>query len=63
MKELPLLDASRCNGCGDCVAGCPTQCLEMDGSLPWLPRPAHCVSCSLCALICPASAIAMKPIP
>jgi formate hydrogenlyase subunit 6/NADH:ubiquinone oxidoreductase subunit I len=29
----------------------------MAGSLPWLPRPADCVSCSLCVLICPANAL------
>ncbi len=57
MNELPLLDAARCTGCGDCVAVCPTDCLEMAGPVPWLPRPGHCVSCALCALVCPADAL------
>jgi MinD superfamily P-loop ATPase len=57
--ELPSLDETRCTGCGDCVALCPVDCLEMDGPLPWLPRPGHCVSCMVCALICPAQAITM----
>jgi formate hydrogenlyase subunit 6/NADH:ubiquinone oxidoreductase subunit I len=55
--ELPLLDETRCTGCGDCVAVCPTECLAMAGPVAWLPRPADCVSCSLCALICPADAL------
>jgi MinD superfamily P-loop ATPase len=59
MNELPLLDASRCTGCGDCVIVCPTQCLEMAGPRPWLPRPAQCVSCAACALVCPDDAIRM----
>ena len=57
--ELPLLDETLCTGCGDCVAVCPTACLEMAGPLPWLPRPAACVSCSLCVLVCPAGALAL----
>ncbi len=55
--ELPLLDVARCTGCGDCVAVCPTACLEMAGVRPWLPRPAACVSCGACELVCPAAAI------
>jgi formate hydrogenlyase subunit 6/NADH:ubiquinone oxidoreductase subunit I len=56
-SELPLLDETRCVGCGDCVAVCPTACLEMAGPLPWLPRPRDCVPCGLCADVCPADAL------
>ncbi len=59
MIELPLLNAARCTGCGDCVAVCPTACLDMAGPIPWLPRPAHCISCALCVLVCPADALRM----
>jgi ferredoxin len=57
--ELPLLDETRCTGCGDCVAVCPTACLEMAGPFPWMPRPLDCVSCALCVLVCPADALWM----
>ncbi len=57
--ELPLLDETRCTGCGDCVVICPADCLEMNGPLPWLPRPGDCISCSLCAVVCPVQAISM----
>jgi formate hydrogenlyase subunit 6/NADH:ubiquinone oxidoreductase subunit I len=58
---LPLLDESRCTGCGDCVAVCPTGCLEMAGPLPWLPRPLDCVSCGVCVAVCPAEALTLSP--
>ncbi len=58
--EMPLLDETRCTGCGRCVALCPTDCLEMRGPLPWLPRPADCISCSACVLVCPTDALAMQ---
>jgi formate hydrogenlyase subunit 6/NADH:ubiquinone oxidoreductase subunit I len=60
MSDLPTLDETLCTGCGDCVAVCPTNCLEMSGPLPWLPRPGDCVSCALCAAVCPAAAITMR---
>ena len=41
---------------------CPADCLEMAGPLPWLPRPADCVSCALCVLICPVGALELAPL-
>jgi NAD-dependent dihydropyrimidine dehydrogenase PreA subunit len=54
---LPVLDPARCTGCSDCVAVCPTNCLEMSGGLPWLPRPGDCVACGACEFVCPAAAV------
>jgi len=59
--ELPLLDRTRCTGCGACVAGCPVDCLEMRETVPWLPRPGDCISCAVCVFICPTEAIRMVP--
>ena len=57
---LPTVDERACTGCGDCVAVCPTACLEWAGPLPWLPRPADCVSCGLCVVICPTAAVTIE---
>jgi NAD-dependent dihydropyrimidine dehydrogenase PreA subunit len=59
MTELPLLDETRCSRCADCVAVCPTDCLTMQGAVPFLIRPADCVSCGLCVLICPSAALSL----
>ena len=57
MPELPVLDETRCTGCGDCTAVCPTDCLAMRGPAPWMPRPLDCVSCALCVRVCPTDAL------
>jgi len=56
-----VLDTARCTGCGDCVAVCPTACLETAGELPWLPRPGACIACGACEFVCVAAAVAVTP--
>ena len=60
--ELPVLDACRCTGCGDCVAICPTECLALVGRRPWLSRPGDCIACAACEFVCPTEAIRV-PLP
>lgn len=60
VDDLPVLNVTRCTGCGDCASVCPSACLEMAGATPWLPRPRDCVACIACELACPANAIAMS---
>jgi NAD-dependent dihydropyrimidine dehydrogenase PreA subunit len=46
------------------VAVCPVHCLAMAGIVPWLIRPADCVSCAACMVVCPVEAITLqRPIP
>jgi MinD superfamily P-loop ATPase len=60
--ELPVLDETRCTGCGDCVAVCPTACLATAGRRPWMPRPADCVACGACVLVCPVDALRLAEV-
>lgn len=58
---LPILDETLCTGSAACVMVCPTACLEMLGSRPWLARPADCIACGACAAVCPTGAIRFEP--
>jgi ferredoxin len=57
---LPVLDETKCTGCGRCVAVCPTGCLERTGAVVWLPRPLDCVRCGACEVVCPADAVRVQ---
>lgn len=61
-RELPVLDDSRCTGCGACVRLCPARCLEQAGPNPWLPRPFDCLGCGLCVIMCPERALTLGPL-
>lgn len=56
---MPQLSAAKCNGCGACIAQCPT------GALGWLHGKAalldaeRCIYCATCEAICPTDAIAL----
>lgn len=54
---LPVLDDTRCTGCGRCVAVCPMGCLAVCEAVVWLPRPLDCVRCGACEMVCPTTAI------
>jgi NAD-dependent dihydropyrimidine dehydrogenase PreA subunit len=58
--SLPVLDLTRCTGSGECVAACPTACLEMKSGQAWLPRPKDCVSCGICEMVCPVDAVKVE---
>jgi MinD superfamily P-loop ATPase len=61
MREIPVVDESRCVCSATCVAVCPTDALAMAANGPWLIRPAACYSCAACVAVCPVDAIRLEP--
>ncbi len=57
---LPIIDATKCTGCGLCVAACPNQVLLMQTSLPVLAKPAACDYSSVCQEVCPTGAVSLS---
>jgi Na+-translocating ferredoxin:NAD+ oxidoreductase subunit B len=65
--KKPVIDKSACSACQICVDACGHGALEITSkkakdihSFAELRSPADCVGCSICALECPLSAIAME---
>jgi ferredoxin len=62
-KWLPAIDASRCTGCGWCVAACPEHVLALERS-GWrktsvLLDASACTGCRKCEVRCPFHVISM----
>jgi NAD-dependent dihydropyrimidine dehydrogenase PreA subunit len=32
----------------------------MSQGIPWLPRPADCIRCAICVLVCPVKALRLE---
>ena len=66
-RALPAIEATRCTGCGWCVAVCAPHVLSLevaDGrKTSRLDDAASCTGCALCALRCPFGAIRMQRLP
>jgi len=58
-QVLPVIMLERCIGCGDCVAVCPTNALEMREGVAVLARVEDCIYCADCETLCPQGAIAL----
>ncbi len=58
-KRLPRIEINErlCKGCSICVDFCPTNVLEMRGTVVAVKDLAACTRCQLCDLRCPDFAI------
>lgn len=55
----PVIQKSRCIGCGKCAEICPGHTIAVTGGKAHID-PKHCIRCFCCHEMCPAKAIAVK---
>lgn len=56
---LPIIDKTKCTGCGDCITACTPGALGLRESIAVVADPEACDYCSICEQICPTEAIAL----
>jgi NAD-dependent dihydropyrimidine dehydrogenase PreA subunit len=54
---MPRINAALCDGCGECIAQCPTTALGWKDGKAALLHPEKCIYCAICEAICPVDAI------
>jgi len=54
----PVVDKSKCTGCGTCWTFCPEGCIHRKDKI-FLPDLDYCKGCGICANECPVKAIEM----
>lgn len=59
--EKPVIDKSKCVGCGLCKSKCQFKALEIVNKKASLIRH-RCEGCGLCEVICPHNAIHLEPV-
>jgi heterodisulfide reductase subunit A2 len=57
MAENPIIDESKCDGCGLCVSVCTCGGLEIKDNVVRNIAGVNCAWCAMCELVCPSGAI------
>ncbi|NQU78786.1 ferredoxin family protein [Candidatus Woesearchaeota archaeon] len=58
----PIVDESKCDGCGTCVEICPMQVFEIDSvkMKSVVKKPSECIGCRACEVQCPLTVIKLE---
>lgn len=56
--QRPVVNESKCSGCGACYLFCPCGCIKDVGRY-YEADLDYCKGCGICAAMCPISAIKM----
>lgn len=59
--ERAVVDAARCDGCGQCVDACAFSALSLSGDGQAQVDTLSCEGCRVCRTVCPQDAVTMHP--
>jgi NAD-dependent dihydropyrimidine dehydrogenase PreA subunit len=60
MAFIPTVDASKCEGCEECVDVCPTEVFEMENEKSVPVNAEECLGCESCIEVCETDAITIE---
>lgn len=49
---IKIVDIDKCDGCGACVDGCPTQALGIENGKVVVVDSFYCTDCGICREAC-----------
>lgn len=58
VKPHPVIDETKCKGCGKCRKGCPMEAISGEVRKAHSVDPKKCINCGACVSTCPFGAIA-----
>ncbi|MFO8016121.1 MAG: 4Fe-4S binding protein [Candidatus Woesearchaeota archaeon] len=56
----PVIDKSKCTGCGTCVQVCPMEVFKLEKGKSKAVKPDECIGCGACEAQCPQEAIKVE---
>lgn len=56
----PIIDQSKCTGCGTCASSCPQGVLEVREGKAVAVNEEACIGCRVCESVCPEGAITVQ---
>lgn len=60
MGVIPIVDASKCEGCEECVSNCPVGVFQMKDGKSDPFQADLCEGCETCVSVCESQAITLK---